>query len=122
MSVYGSWAVQGIQDFTPSGLTIALGPYTVAFSACQSAVVYTVNGTTTISVPTSPTPAGVAVIPPINTGTVAVTLKFNSGDTGVHIDPAGPTIVNFDNTNPGNVPANMYLVTTASTNVLVQFL
>lgn len=115
---YGSFNVAGIQFPTEGSGSVPLGPFGIAFSNTAQTTTVTVNTTSTVSVPS--TAGGVAIIP--NTGNVG-TIKFKtvSGDSGTYISPNAPSFIEFDTIN-SEVPANIYLVTSVSTQITLQFL
>ena len=116
---YGSFNISGLQNGLASGNQNSLGPFAVPFSATTFQETITVNTTATIAVPA--TALGVAIIPPLAGSAHSLTFKTVSGDTGVYISAVSPTVIEFDLAN-GHVPSNIYLVSSGSIAVTVQFL
>jgi hypothetical protein len=116
---YGFFSVAGIQSGTANGGRTQLGPFNVAFGSQNVIAEYTVNTTVTVPIPSGS--QGVAIIPPIGSGTATLIFKTVNTDTGTHISGQQPTIIEWDTVN-NQVPANIYLTTNASMVVTVEFL
>jgi len=118
----GYFSLQGYQLNTVTAQRTNLGPFNVAFSGVTSVTEYFLtSGTTTIAVPSGS--FGVAIIPPIGSPPMGVTLKMKtvSGDSGIFISTAEPTLVEWDTTN-SEVPTDLYLVASGNITVTVQYL
>jgi hypothetical protein len=119
----GYFSIQGYQLNTSTSQRTNLGPFNVPFSGVTDITELTLpTGTTTIGVPGGSN--GVAIIPPIGSPPVGVTMKFKtvSGDSGTFISTAEPFLMQWDVTTP-NVPANIYLVVAGgSILTVIQFL
>ena len=88
---------------------INIGPFTIAGNSANNFQVNSVtlaSGANTVTVPTW---AVGCIINPNVTNTTGLTLKGVTGDTGVALDPSGPTLLNF----PATTPAS-FVLTAAS--------
>jgi hypothetical protein len=107
----GNVTISGFLNGTPGG-QINVGPFTLAASASTNLEVLTLtlaSGANTITVPVwSPVTVGCLIIPNTSNAT-GITLKGVTGDTGVPLDPSGPTLLNF----PPSPPAS-FVLTAAS--------
>lgn len=102
MSTNGVLSIEGIQTQIPEGskafnLSIAMSAVTEELENTFASA-----SSWTVTVPSGC--AGCAIVPPAS-NTTGLTLKGVSGDTGIGIDPAGPTILNF----PVSTPASFVL-------------
>ena len=119
----GYFSIQGYQVATPSAGRTNLGPFNIPFGTVTNVQEITIStGTTGIFVPAGTN--GVAIIPPIGSPPVGVSLKLktNSGDSGDFISTQQPSELQWDVTN-SHVPAEIFLVVAGGTITLtVQFL
>jgi hypothetical protein len=113
---YGTFQVAGVQSGTPSGGTQSLGPFAIAFGPVVNTELETVNTTVTIPVPSNA--LGVWVIPPIGNTTPTLAWSTTSSGSVMNIAPGSPSYWAFDT---AHLPANLYLVSGSSVNVVVQF-
>lgn len=114
--------IQGLQINLPGQQSV--GPYSIPASGTQQVVqAVLVASTVTVTVPTvaagyPESATGALIIPPTG-GTVAWSYKTTSGDTGIHGSPLYPSVLSFD---PANMPTTLYLVSTGTVTLTVQFL
>ena len=94
---------------TPFG-SIAIGPITVTGAVPPSAQQANLaSGNNTFTVPASS--AGCVIAPP-TTNNVVIKAKTTSGDTGLLVPQAAPSVLIFD---PANVPGTLYLNAASNT-------
>lgn len=120
---FGALYIQGQQLNLPGGGPQAIGPFALPASGVQSIVtVNLVDNTVTVPVPTTAAgypynATGVLLVPQ------GITIEFQyktvSGDTGIHGSPAYPSFLAFD---LNNMPSNIYLTSTGTVSVVLQFL
>lgn len=112
----GFYSIQGIQTGTGVG-RVPLGPFNVPFGDVTEVLTETVN--TAVTIPVPPGAQGVSISPPPGNTTPSLKVKTVSGDSGTFIGPGTPSVIQFD---PANLPANIYLVSSGSVVVVVQFI
>lgn len=102
----------------PTGFgSLTCGPFSaVGIIAPQVANLNLVSGNNSITVPASA--AGCVVTPPASNA-VALIYKTTSGDVGVNVPKATPSVFVFDST---NVPATIYLNAASNTTGQTQVL
>jgi len=118
----GYFSIQGYQINPVSSQRTNLGIFSVPYGGVTFVEEFArTSGTTTI--PISSSSFGVAIIPPIGSPPMGVTLKMKtvSGDSGIFISTAEPTLVEWDTTN-SEVPTDLYLVASGNITVTVQYL
>jgi len=118
----GYFSVQGYQIGTATSQRTNLGIFNVPYGGVTFVEGFGLtSGSTTIAI--NPFSFGVAIIPPIGSPPSGVTLKFKtvSGDSGVFISTAQPTLIEWDTTN-SEVPSDIYLVASGNITVTVQSL
>jgi hypothetical protein len=104
----GRVTIQASLNELPQG-SVTIAPLTISPTVdnlYEALVVDLASGANTITVPTWAT--GVLIIP-TSTNTVALTLKGVTGDAGIEIGPASPTLLTFASTPPAS-----FVITAAS--------
>jgi hypothetical protein len=105
----GQVLISGQLTGTAAASVINVGPFTIAGNAANNFQVTNVtlaSGANTITVPSW---AVGCIINPSVTNTTGMTLKGVTGDTGVPLDPSGPTLLNFPSS-----PGASFVLTAAS--------
>jgi hypothetical protein len=113
---YGYFTLGGIQVQTAGGGQASLGPYSVAFGSTLDSAPVVVNTTATIAVPAGC--LGVCISPPAGNTTPSVQFSSVSALDVGYIAPGSPSLIGFD---PAHLPANIYLQTSSSVTIQVQF-
>lgn len=115
---FGALYISGIQTGLPGGGVQGIGPFAIPCSGDQYTQTWVVDTTATVPVPTVTIPKGVLLVPPTG-GTVAWGFKTYSSDIGTQLSVGYPTFIDFDTANP---PTNLYLFSSGSVPIVVQFI
>lgn len=118
MTDFGSWTAVGLQTGLPAGNAQALGPFTFEFSGAQTIQpVLLTPGANGIFFPETPPAAGLWIFPPLG-NTATMLLQGDPADTGIYLNPQAPTFLNLD---PANYPTNVFVTTTDTFTITVQY-
>lgn len=98
--------------------TVYIGTYTIPLNGAGNFDVFDTalaSGANTISIPSW---AVVCLIVPPVANAIAITLKGSSGDTGLPLDPAMPTLWNLASSPPANFVLNAASAISAITTIV----
>ena len=112
----GFFNIVGTQTAGPNYGAQELGPFTINFAAPVHIVTVTVADTQTVGV--TPDSGGVFILPPEGNTTPSISVRTVLGDTGIRINPGGPTYLDWD---PAAIPTNLYFTSGGSVNITLQF-
>lgn len=123
---FGALYFQGQQLNLPGGGPQSIGPFAIPASGIQEIVtVKLADSTVTTVVPTTAAgyaynAQGLVLIPPVG-GTVAwvYSAYMVPSDSGLSGSPQYPTVLTFD---PANMPTNIYLFSSGTVSIVLQFL
>jgi hypothetical protein len=113
----GSVTIGGILTGVVPGNT-NIGPYSIAGNSSGNSdtlATTLASGANTISVPSW---AVACIIIPNAANAIALTLKGVTGDTGIVIDPTGPTLLNFAASPPASFVITAASLTTTITQIV----